>query len=118
MTDADTKNEDLVFECELDAGPETVWRAVTIPEFLENWIGIAPGEGDKGKPGFSIVETRPCSEVRFAWTDETTDAPNSIVTIELDPAPEGRTFFRLTHRARRHVKAAANQNRATLSLAA
>ena len=28
----------LVFECALDAPREKVWRALTIPEYLERWL--------------------------------------------------------------------------------
>ena len=47
-------NDDLVFETTLDAPPDKVWRALTIPEYLERWldrpesveqlVGIPPAE--------------------------------------------------------------------------
>ena len=35
MSDADT---DLVFEATLDAPPEKIWRALTIPALRDRWM--------------------------------------------------------------------------------
>lgn len=109
---------DIVHECELDAPREKVWRAVTVPEFLEQWIGIAPDGKDPDQPAYRIVEANEPAEVAYEWHDGETDRPHSTVRIELDPAPGGRTRFRLTHRSRAAPVMAANDNRTGLSKAA
>ena len=48
MTDA------LVFECDLDAPPEKVWRAIATPELREAWLGepeAGPSEVTRAEPG-------------------------------------------------------------------
>ena len=110
----------IVYECELDAAPETVWRAVSIPEFLAEWIGFPPDAGTDGSnaAAYTIEESRPISHGRLRWQDEDAGMPESLVTIELSPAPEGRTFFRLTHDARALRPLAANENRQPMRMAA
>lgn len=118
---ADRESEDtIVYECELDAPPETVWRAVSVPEFLAEWIGFPPDAGDAGREParYTIEEARPTSHVRLRWQDEDAGMPDSLVTIDLSPAPEGRTFFRLTHEARIPRPVAANENRLVMKMAA
>lgn len=117
----DREAEDtIVYECELDAAPETVWRAVSVPEFLAEWIGFPPDGGTDSRDAatYTIEESRPNSEVRLRWRDRDADIPDSLVTIELSPAPEGRTFFRLTHDARALRPLAANENRQPMRMAA
>ena len=53
MTDTDA----LVFECALDAPPEKVWRALTIPEYLERWL--KPDEDDRPRRGHGRGEQEP-----------------------------------------------------------
>jgi len=36
-TEPEKPAEDLVFEYELDAPPEKVWRAISIPGFRDKW---------------------------------------------------------------------------------
>lgn len=115
MTREDDETDTLIYECELDAPPEKVLRAVTVPEFLDAWIGVPPDADGEGEPSYRIIDETP-SSVRYAWRDPQTDRPDSLVTIELDPAPGGRTFFRLTHGPRALL--AANQNRPPSALAA
>lgn len=116
----------IVYECELDAPPETVFRAVSVPEFLTEWIGFPPGGAGGEDAGadsreaasYEIEETTPPSRVRLRWRDRDADLPDSRVTIELSPAPEGRTFFRLTHDAAEIRHVAANRNAQGLKMAA
>src|SRR5690606_27485326 len=42
MTEAAVE-DDLMVECELDAAPGKVWRALTVPDFLTAWL--LPGAG-------------------------------------------------------------------------
>jgi len=121
-TDAGTDAQDrIVYECELDAPPETVWRAVSVPEFLAEWIGFPPREGgdrNGDSASYTIEETTPPSRVRLRWHDRDVDQPDTRVTIDLTPAPEGRTFFRLVHDAGAMRRIAANENGQTLKMAA
>lgn len=92
--------DEVVVECELDASPEKVWRALTVPELVSEWLDVEPLRGENRRalePGYAIVEAQPFVRVRYAWRDEGTSRPDSVVTFDLAPRPEGRTWFRLTH---------------------
>lgn len=91
--------DDIVVECELDAPPEKVWRALTVPELLARWIAAEElGDGETA-PSYETLEARPFSRLRLAWRDEAASQADSLVTVELAPRPGGRTWFRLTHSA-------------------
>ena len=49
---------EVVVECGLDASPEKVWRALTIPELAADWLGAAyePASRDDAIATFEIVE--------------------------------------------------------------
>lgn len=116
MTVSEDATREIVCECELDAPPETVWRAVTIPEFLEEWMGVRPNndcndENRDDDVSCKIIDQSPESQVRFAWHDGRTDVPCSVVTIDIEPAPENRTWFRLSHSAGLRMQAANDNGR-------
>jgi uncharacterized protein YndB with AHSA1/START domain len=98
--DARDADNDLVFETVLDAPPEKVWRALTIPEYRDRWM--------QRPDDVSIeLETADANSVlTYRWTERD---EVSRVTIELMPAENGRTGFRLTH-APLVIPAAANTN--------
>ncbi|WP_349367056.1 MAG: SRPBCC domain-containing protein [Nitratireductor rhodophyticola] len=118
MSDADTENtnENIVLECLLESPPEKVWRALTVPELAAGWLG-EPGDGG-GEPAYEILDTEPCSRVRYTWRDEETDVPDTLVTFEISPAPDGNTWFRLTHSHCAMPRLAANSNGAPTARAA
>ncbi|MCR4266671.1 SRPBCC domain-containing protein [Nitratireductor sp. ZSWI3] len=118
MTPADEQetNETIVLECELDAPPEKVWRALTVPELAAEWLG-ACGDG-RDEPGYEMLDALPFSRVRYAWHDATASEPDTLVTFELSPRPLDRTWFRLTHSAEKAPRAAANCNGRPTALAA
>jgi uncharacterized protein YndB with AHSA1/START domain len=125
MTPADTieaRDDEIVVECDLDAAPEKVWRALTMPELVEQWLGVAPvAAGESGETTYQIVEAEPFSRLRYAWHDPATTEPDTIVTFDLSPLPGGRTAFRLTHGIAATVRApvaAANCNSPPRALAA
>nr|WP_295890227.1 SRPBCC domain-containing protein [uncultured Devosia sp.] len=103
MTDTDA----LVFECALDAPPEKVWRALTIPEYLERWL----------KPtqeiDLAVVTAEENKSLTYRWREGGQGAiigmEDSLVTFELTPTTDGGTWFKLTH-APMAVPAAANSN--------
>lgn len=120
--DTDAKPDEIVVECEMEAAPETVWRALTDENLAADWLGAQPASEGKeapGSPSYSIVEAKPYSRVRYAWHDpDCPDAP-PIVTVELERLAGGRTRFRLTHgEAVMRVMQTANTNTPPLALAA
>jgi len=114
----------LVFECALDAPPEKVWRALTIPEYVERWL--APGGVEADENGMSLAEAGPAERIdctvmtaetnrrltyrwREAGAGAIVGAEDSVVTFELTPMEDGGTWFRLTHKPMA-VPVAANSN--------
>jgi len=106
----------LVFECALEASPEKVWRALTIPEYLERWL--KPAKSDD----LAVVTAEENRSLTYRWRDGGQGAvvglEDSLVTFDLKPMADGGTWFKLTH-APVVVPAAANSNVAdTLMMAA
>ncbi|MBF0680260.1 MAG: SRPBCC domain-containing protein [Devosia sp.] len=92
--------EELTFETVLDAPPEKVWRALTIPEYRDRWLQ----QPDDVK--LHLVAVNANSLLTFSWVERDEE---SLVTIELHPTKDGGTAFRLTHVPVR-IPAAANSN--------
>ena len=96
----------LVFECALDAPPEKVWRALTIPEYLARWLKPAQDVD------LDVVNAEENKSLTYRWRESGQGAvvgmEHSIVTFELTPTTDGGTWFRLTHAPA--VPAAANSN--------
>jgi uncharacterized protein YndB with AHSA1/START domain len=91
---------DITVECGLDEPPEKVWRALTVPELVADWLGAEPADRESapGEKTYEIVETRPYSRLRYRWRDNADESlSDSFVTIELAPREDGGTWFRLTH---------------------
>jgi uncharacterized protein YndB with AHSA1/START domain len=112
MTDTDA----LVFECALDAPPEKVWRALTIPEYLERWL-----KPDKDLD-LAVVTAEENKSLTYRWREAGQGAivgmEDSLVTFELTPTTDGGTWFKLIH-APMAVPVAANRNVAgTMMMAA
>lgn len=103
MTDMDA----LVFECALDAPPEKVWRALTIPEYLERWLKPAKDLE------LAVVAAQENKSLTYHWREAGQGAivgmEDSLVTFELTPTNDGGTWFKLTH-APLAVPVAANSN--------
>jgi uncharacterized protein YndB with AHSA1/START domain len=112
MTD---ETQTLVFETTLDAPPEKVWRALTIPEYLERWLQ-PPADAE-----ISVVASDENRSLTYRWREPgegIAAAPEeSLVTFEIAPREDGGTWFRLTH-APLAVPAAANSNEPVMMLAA
>jgi uncharacterized protein YndB with AHSA1/START domain len=108
---------ELVLEYDLDAPPEKVWRAVTIPALRERWL-----------PQSDLAEAEPVSwvtgeEVCYRVREAEPPFLESRVTFTIEPNPAGGTRFRITHeidhtRLRQLMLAAANGNRRCLMRAA
>jgi len=102
-----TETDALTFECALDAPPEKVWRALTVPEYLERWL--KPGQ----KIELAVVTAEENRSLTYRWREAGQGAlvgmEDSLVTFELTPTNDGGTWFRLTH-APMAVPVAANSN--------
>jgi uncharacterized protein YndB with AHSA1/START domain len=91
----DTKPQDrtkqLVLAYQLDAPPEKVWRALSIPEFRETWLPAeALAEADS-------IGSVPGEEVRYRLKDDEPPFLESVVTFQLRPNAGG-TERRIIHR--------------------
>lgn len=114
-----SKTGDVTVECSLDAPPEKVWRALTAPELVTNWLGAgAEHDKDATSPLYEIVEAEPFSHVRYRWRDRDANEADSFVTFELQPRQDGGTWFRLVHAHPRPAIRPANGNSPPLKMAA
>ena len=82
-------DEALVFEVDLDAPPEKVWRAIATPEVREAWLG-APEDGEA-----RVAEADPPSRLDLVWPTREGD---SLISFEIAPA-DGGSRLTITHRA-------------------
>lgn len=102
MNDSGDSSDTVLIECDLTEPPEEVWRALTEPALVEQWLG--PDEGATPAAERELIEAEPHERVRYRWSDREGTAPgepdrrvDSFVTFELWPTPEGGTHLRLTH---------------------
>jgi uncharacterized protein YndB with AHSA1/START domain len=121
--EAAAKPDEVVVECEMEASPEKLWRALTDEAMAADWLGARPAvdeEAGEG-PSYRLMEAEPFSRVRYAWSDpDFPDAP-PVITVELERLASGHTWFRLTHGepvARACGRAAANTNSPPRAMAA
>jgi uncharacterized protein YndB with AHSA1/START domain len=97
--DSDKKEHEaaVTFEYELDAPPAQVWRAVTIPEFVAQWLTPTPEGATPPAVSFRLLDEEPGRSVRYLWRDEASPLPESLVTFRLHPNDAGGTTFRIVH---------------------
>jgi uncharacterized protein YndB with AHSA1/START domain len=103
------RTRQLVLAYQLDAPPEKVWRALSIPAFREQWLPAdALAEPD------SICSV-PGEEVGYRLRDDEPPFLESVVTFQLRPNAGGtelRIVHRLTDRRLAEQRpSAANSNR-------
>jgi uncharacterized protein YndB with AHSA1/START domain len=101
----DKPEDEVRFETELDAPPEKVWRALTVPEFVARWL--APGdirpeeghafrlEGRNADIDCEIVEAKPPRLLSYSWREQ--DGPDSLVRFHLDGTAAGGTRLTIVH---------------------
>jgi uncharacterized protein YndB with AHSA1/START domain len=114
---ATEQKDGIELEFDLDEPPQKVWRAISIPEFRENWLpkdALAEPEPDTIKPG---------EEVRYSLRDDAPPYLESTVTFTIVPNATGGTRLRIIHeligaRLDGMAKTAANSNSPPLMLAA
>jgi uncharacterized protein YndB with AHSA1/START domain len=80
----------LVFEADLDAPPEKVWRAIATPALREAWLG----EPEAGPA--EVVRADPGERLDLAWPTREGD---SIVSFEIADGEGGGTHLTIVHRA-------------------
>ncbi|WP_338693957.1 hypothetical protein V5279_45485 [Bradyrhizobium sp. 26S5] len=83
----------LVLEYELDAPPEKVWRAVTIPALRERWLPDC--DLSAAEPESSVAG----EEVRYRLRDSRPPFRESRVTFRIEPNAAGGTRFRIIQEA-------------------
>jgi uncharacterized protein YndB with AHSA1/START domain len=107
-------SDSLVFECDFTEPPEKVWRALTEPRLLEEWLitheappaefAAAPPMPAPPKPDYEILTAEPHRLLRYRWRDRDRGVGesggcevHSVVTFELAARQAGGTHLRLTH---------------------
>ena len=107
----DQEKGEIALEVELDASPEKVWRAISVPAFRQRWLPQADLAG--GEPIASV----PGVEIRYRMREDRAPFRDSTVTFRIGPAPRGGTLFRVIHRIG-SSGSGANDNLRPASLAA
>lgn len=101
MNDASTELPPVVIERELPHPPEKVWRALTLPYLIEEWLMKADFKpvvahrfsfsAGWGRVDCEVLEVEPCKKLAYTWGD---DNLKSIVTWTLTPTDKG-TILRM-----------------------
>ena len=97
-----SQNESLSFELDLHRPPETVWRALTDPALLAEWLlpvvdlNLEPGAeftfqappqpGWDGTVSCRVLEIEPHRKLRYGWVVGDLD---TVVTFTLAPTASG-----------------------------
>jgi uncharacterized protein YndB with AHSA1/START domain len=89
MSEGRPETEELVFEADLDAPPEKVWRAVATPEIREAWLG----EAETGAA--EVARSEPPSRLDLVWPTREGD---TLISFEIAPR-EGGSHLTIVHRA-------------------
>jgi len=112
MTDekqTQTAKDALAFECDLPDAPEKVWRALTVPELLAEWMmpnDIKPETGNRfagpeAPIECEVLDAEPGRMLRYSWRERSGDADrqelDSIVTFTLARTVSGGTHLRIVH---------------------
>lgn len=113
MSDSpDDATLDLVYD--LDAPPQKVWRALSIPAFRERWLpDVTQPEPDTG----SVI---PGQELRYCLREDGSPFETSAVTFRISLNEAGGTRLRIIHErlGRGPRMMAANANRMARARAA
>jgi uncharacterized protein YndB with AHSA1/START domain len=96
----------VVVETDIEASPETVWRALSDPDLSAVWLGrgeisTEPGDrfslADDGRAiDCEVLEADPGRKLRLGWR-ERGGGVASQVTFIITPRPEGGAHLRVVH---------------------
>ncbi len=81
----------LVLEYALEAPPEKVWRALSIPELREQWLPT--GDLAQAEP----LATTPGEAVSYRLRDDQPPFLESVVTLQIVPGVGGGSLLRIIH---------------------
>jgi uncharacterized protein YndB with AHSA1/START domain len=87
--DTDTPARELVQEHTLDAPPEKVWRALSIPALRARWL---PGT-EHAEPLRQVAQR----ELRLRLREDQPPFLESTVDLRLSPLADGGTLLRIVH---------------------
>lgn len=114
-------SDSVVVDCDLEAPPAKVWRALTEPELVAQWLlplavpgdlrpevgerfGFAPDPANGNDPiDCEVLAAEPHRLLRYSWRgqedglDARGRAPGSVVTFTLAETPDGGTHLRIVH---------------------
>ena len=93
MSDQATEptTEKLVLDYELDAEPETVWRAISLQDHRQKWLARdAPADSD-------VLSVTPGRELSYRMRDDEPPFIESVVTFRISPSQAGGTRLRIIH---------------------
>lgn len=108
-------NDELVLEYAIDDAPEKVFRALSVPEFVVQWLGPDLPE----TVSYDLLEAEKPNRVSYLWRDEAEgEKIASRVTFELTEADDGGTLLRLVHSGLVALPKPANANGPVMMLAA
>ena len=112
----ETQEEIIDLQFELDEPPQKVWRAITQPEFRQNWL---PDEALAAPDATALT---PGEAVSYRMRDNTPPFLESTVTFRVFPNAAGGTSLRIIHelddvRLVKMPRAAANTNRSLMRAA-
>ena len=140
----DGEERSIAFECELPEPPAKVWRALTTPEIVSEWLlqtDLVPTAGRQftfrdsaalGTIECEVLSVDPERSISFGWRDAAArrDGLDSTVTFAI-AATENGTHLKIVHAVRFAVRPsrasttmstvsvlAANDNRIHIQLAA
>jgi uncharacterized protein YndB with AHSA1/START domain len=94
MSEPSSNNEELVFEAYLEALPEQVWRALSVPELRAAWLGEAE------EAAAEVIRSDEGERLVLDWPSGGLDTE---VSFEIAPAEGGGTNLRIVHAVRRET---------------
>jgi len=114
-----TAGQRLTFDFDLDAPPEKVWRALTVPAFVDRWLTPDEPAGSRSAKTVVAEVIEADAPRRLSWNWREAGEPEGIVTFTLTSNETGGTSLRLVHvRSVPAMRPAANSNAITMMLAA
>jgi uncharacterized protein YndB with AHSA1/START domain len=99
MTTTATETRSVIVEREIPHAPEKIWRALTQPHIIEEWLmknDFAPKvdhkfnlRGDWGSVDCKVLKVQPHTSLAYSWAAHGLE---SVVTWTLTPTSKGTTL--------------------------